>query len=101
IGFVAFSSGRTHVSAPGATHRSAGTREPKPRLTIEPVADAAYADQELRLRRHSFDLLPQVENVGVDDAIANVGARPPRVLDQLLAREDTTPAANQRPQQPE
>jgi hypothetical protein len=56
----------------------------RPRLAlIESIADAGFADDQQRLGRIGFDLLPQLAHQ--DAKILNVaGMRPPNVADQLL-----------------
>ena len=54
---------------------------------IEPVPDAAHARHEARRSRFRFDLLAQVQDVGVDDTVAHVRAVAPRVLDELFSRQ--------------
>src|SRR5258707_7192539 len=51
------------------------------------IAGAALGLDVLRLRRVQLDLAPQPQNLHVDGAIVNLGAIPPREIEQLLARE--------------
>src|SRR6267378_4307960 len=53
----------------------------------EDIAGAALGLDVLRLRRVQFDLAPQPQNLHVDGAIVDLGAIPPREIEQLLARE--------------
>src|SRR5258705_10825929 len=63
------------------------------------IAGAALGLDVLRLRRVQFDLAPQPQNLHVDSAIVNLGAIPPREIEQLLAREHLSRRGAKRLQQ--
>src|SRR6185295_13314447 len=54
-------------------------------MAIKAIAQTAHALNELRPGRVCFDLLAQVQNVRVDDAVTDVGALLPGRVDELLA----------------
>src|SRR4051812_29438484 len=59
----------------------------RPRLGVEPVADAAHGVHEARLARVLAELLAQLRHVHVDDVIVAEPVRSPYRLEQLRARE--------------
>ena len=67
----------------------------------ETVAEPAHALDQARLRGVRLDLLSQIQNVRIDDAIAHVGPMLPGGLDQLLPAQHAAPALDERLEQPE
>src|SRR6185295_12221706 len=53
-------------------------------LTVEPVAETADSPDEPGLGRHRLDLLPEIHDVRVHDAIGDVRARIPGKFDELI-----------------
>src|SRR5215471_416725 len=54
---------------------------------VEAVAHAAYADQEPWLARLGLDLLAQVGDVGIHNAVSNEGFPAPNFVEQFVAAE--------------
>lgn len=63
--------------------------------SIQPVAEPAHAHKVARLRRIVLDLSPQCDDVAVDGAVGDEGLPAPRVLDQLIAAQDSPAVAHE------
>ena len=57
-------------------------------VDVETVAEAAHGDDEARVGRVGFDFATEFDDVGVDDAVGDVGVGAPDEFDEAVAGED-------------
>src|SRR5215212_6518773 len=80
---------------------SSGFRQDRAMLRLQAIARLAHGEDVPRMRRVALELLPQLEDVGINGAAHHRGVMAPHFPEQIVARRHGTASVVEREQQVE